>query len=104
MIPPPPPEEELQEQSTASSSWYSSLRTLKDEVLSSADIVFQTKLTWLLVLGPIAILGEATGSLGEASCFFCAGIALIPCAERCVVCQDFARVSVLLFVLLVLCL
>jgi hypothetical protein len=36
----------------------------------------------LLLLGPFALLGDATGLLGEAVCFAFSGIALIPCAER----------------------
>lgn len=49
---------------------------------TSTDLLFQTKLTWLLILGPVALIGDATGALGEAICFICSGLALIPCAER----------------------
>jgi hypothetical protein len=52
------------------------------EVWSSTDILFQNRLTWLLLLGPVALVGDATGLLGEAVCFTCSGLALIPCAER----------------------
>jgi hypothetical protein len=55
---------------------------LFQEVWGSADFLFQNKLAWLLALGPIALIGDATGSLGEAACFALSGIALIPCAER----------------------
>lgn len=48
----------------------------------STDLLFQTKITWLLILGPVALVGDATGLLGEALCFTCSGLALIPCAER----------------------
>ena len=56
--------------------------SLWDELLASTDVLFQGKLTFLLVLGPVAVLGDATGLLGKAACFAFAGIALIPCAER----------------------
>jgi Ca2+/H+ antiporter len=53
------------------------------ELWSSTDLVFrQNKLTLLLVLGPIAVVGSKTQWLGEAACFALAGAALIPCAER----------------------
>lgn len=53
-----------------------------DEVWSSTELLFQNKLTWLLLFGPIAVIGDSTGLIGEATCFTCAGLALIPCAER----------------------
>ena len=56
--------------------------TLCQEVWSSSELLFQSRITWLLVLGPVALLGDATGTLGEATCFALSGIALIPCAER----------------------
>lgn len=56
--------------------------SLIDELRSSTDIVFQSRYNWLLVLGPIAVLGEASGMLGEAACFSFSGLALIPLAER----------------------
>jgi len=52
------------------------------EMWLSTDLLFQSKLTWLLLLGPLALFGDATGIFGEALCFFCSGVALIPCAER----------------------
>jgi Ca2+:H+ antiporter len=55
---------------------------LLQELWISTDMLFQSKLTWLLLLGPLALFGDATGFFGEALCFACAGIALIPCAER----------------------
>jgi len=48
----------------------------------SSGIVINTRLNWLLVLGPVAQLGDATGLLGETACFAFSGLALIPCAER----------------------
>jgi hypothetical protein len=56
--------------------------TLFQEVWSSSELLFQNRITWLLILGPVALLGDATGTLGEAACFTLSGIALIPCAER----------------------
>ena len=56
--------------------------SLCQEIWMSSELLFKNKLSWLLVLGPIALLGDATGMLGEAACFSLSGIALIPCAER----------------------
>ncbi len=54
------------------------------ELWESSELIFNNKLNWLLVLGPVALFGKATNLLGEAACFAFSGIALIPCAERCV--------------------
>lgn len=56
--------------------------TLLQEVSTSTELLFQNKITWLLLLGPVALVGDATGLLGEPLCFAFSGIALIPCAER----------------------
>ena len=48
----------------------------------SVELVLANKISWLLLCGPIALLGDALGFLGEATCFALSGIALIPCAER----------------------
>lgn len=56
--------------------------SLVKEVWVSTELLFSNRITWLLVLGPIALVGDATGFLGEAACFTLSGIALIPCAER----------------------
>jgi len=48
----------------------------------SGEVVFGSKLTWLLLLGPIALFGDFTDLLGEFTCFLLAAGALIPCAER----------------------
>lgn len=66
----------------ADSSLSSGPSLLVREVWSSSALLFKSKLSWLLVLGPIALMGDATGILGEATCFAFSGIALIPCAER----------------------
>ena len=55
---------------------------LMEELWASTDLIFQNKLTWLLLVGPVAIAGDSLGLLGEATCFALSGIALIPCAER----------------------
>jgi hypothetical protein len=52
------------------------------ELSSSAELLFNNKLNWLLLLGPVALVGDYMGWLGEAACFAFSGIALIPCAER----------------------
>jgi Ca2+/H+ antiporter len=56
------------------------IRSFLDELWQSSDAIFQNHLSWLLITGPIAILGQNV--LSEATCFTLAGIALIPCAER----------------------
>eukprot|EP00532_Pseudo-nitzschia_australis_P001244 CAMPEP_0168195858 /NCGR_PEP_ID=MMETSP0139_2-20121125/20138_1 /TAXON_ID=44445 /ORGANISM="Pseudo-nitzschia australis, Strain 10249 10 AB" /LENGTH=781 /DNA_ID=CAMNT_0008119857 /DNA_START=138 /DNA_END=2483 /DNA_ORIENTATION=+ len=48
----------------------------------SSGLVANHKLNWLLIMGPVALMGDATGLLGETACFAFSGIALIPCAER----------------------
>ncbi|KAL3911161.1 MAG: hypothetical protein SGILL_007391 [Bacillariaceae sp.] len=55
---------------------------LSRELMGSSELLFNNKLNWLLLLGPLALVGDATGFLGEAACFAFSGIALIPCAER----------------------
>lgn len=52
------------------------------EIWVSSELLFSNKLSWLLILGPIALIGDSTQMLGEAACFALSGIALIPCAER----------------------
>ncbi len=54
----------------------------KDEVRSSITLMKGTKLNYLLVFAPLAVVGSKSGWLGEFQCFCCAGLALIPCAER----------------------
>ena len=60
------------------------LDLIKDLFVSSG-VVLNNKLNWLLILGPVALLGDALGFLNEALCFAFSGLALIPCAERYVV-------------------
>lgn len=53
-----------------------------EDLWISTEIVFGTRLTWLLVFGPISIIADQVGYPGEFACFIFAGLALIPCAER----------------------
>ena len=56
--------------------------TIKDEILYSFILMRDSKLNFLLAFAPIAVFGSRMGILGEFQCFCCAGLALIPCAER----------------------
>jgi Ca2+/H+ antiporter len=56
--------------------------SLCDELWASTDLIFQSRFTVLLILGPIAVVGNATDLLGPAACFTFSGISLIPLAER----------------------
>jgi hypothetical protein len=66
--------------------------SIMHEVWTSSELLFSNKLSWLLILGPVALVGDSTGYLGEAACFALSGIALIPCAERYVACWDVLHV------------
>ena len=63
-------------------SFQITVMNLANEVWLSSELLLSNKLSWLLILGPIALVGDYTGFLGEAMCFALSGIALIPCAER----------------------
>ena len=52
------------------------------EFYTSSTLLFDTRLNYLLLCGPIALVGDSLGWLGEAACFALSGLALIPCAER----------------------
>jgi hypothetical protein len=56
--------------------------SFRDEVATSFILMKGTKLNILLIFAPLALIGSKTGVLGEFLCFCCAGLALIPCAER----------------------
>jgi hypothetical protein len=62
--------------------WYSGL--LK-ELGASTEVIFRTRLTWMLLFGPAAVLANAIGFVSETLAFALAGLALIPCAERYVI-------------------
>ncbi|KAL7530276.1 hypothetical protein ACHAWF_003315 [Thalassiosira exigua] len=51
------------------------------DILTSTELIFRSRLTWLLIFGPIALIGK-TGIFGESTCFVLAGLTLIPLAER----------------------
>ena len=52
------------------------------ELGASTEVVFRTRLTWMLILGPIAVLADFSGAVSDTIGFVLAGLALIPCAER----------------------
>lgn len=55
---------------------------LVDEFWYSADLIFQSRFVYLFALGPMAVVGDATGLLSPAMCFICSGLSLVPLAER----------------------
>lgn len=61
------------------------LQTLYQECLVSTELLFCKKITWLLIFGPVSLIGKS-GLLGESACFVLAGLALIPLAEVSVKC------------------
>ncbi|KAL9188370.1 hypothetical protein ACHAXT_006748 [Thalassiosira profunda] len=54
---------------------------LHADLITSTELIFRSRLTWLLIFGPVALVGK-TGIFGESTCFVLAGLALIPLAER----------------------
>ena len=54
----------------------------QDEARASFILMKGTKLNLLLIFAPMALIGSKSGLIGEFLCFCCAGLALIPCAER----------------------
>mmetsp|Transcript_29245 Transcript_29245/g.60784 ORF Transcript_29245/g.60784 Transcript_29245/m.60784 type:complete len:694 (+) Transcript_29245:164-2245(+) len=58
------------------------MRQMHRQCMTSIELIFSNKITWLLVFGPMALVGKSSGLLGEATCFVMAGLALIPLAER----------------------
>ena len=57
------------------------MNTIHHDLFTSTELIFRSKLTWLLLFGPIALIGK-TGIFGESTCFVLAGLTLIPLAER----------------------
>ncbi len=56
--------------------------SFRHEFLHSIFVIKSSRLNVLLLFAPLAFFGSKTGILGEFQCFCCAGLALIPCAER----------------------
>jgi len=52
------------------------------EFWTSKDVIFENKITWLLVLAPFALFGDHSTSRGQTIGFALSGLTLIPCAER----------------------
>jgi len=61
--------------------WSILLSNIQNDILLSTNLIFKSKLTWLLIFGPVALVGK-TGIFGESVCFILAGLTLIPLAER----------------------
>jgi len=57
------------------------MNSIRHDVIISTELIFRSRLTWLLVFGPIALIGKA-GVFGESACFIFAGLTLVPLAER----------------------
>jgi Ca2+/H+ antiporter len=57
------------------------MNSIRHDIIISTELIFRSRLTWLLVFGPIALIGKA-GVFGESACFIFAGLTLIPLAER----------------------
>mmetsp|Transcript_9485 Transcript_9485/g.13443 ORF Transcript_9485/g.13443 Transcript_9485/m.13443 type:complete len:401 (-) Transcript_9485:658-1860(-) len=53
-----------------------------EEVVISVRVMFNSKVTWLFLFGPIAVVGQKSKLLGESICFCFAGLSLVACAER----------------------
>ena len=63
----------------------SSSSIIRHEILVSTELIFRSRLTWLLIFGPIALIGKSAPGIlifGESGCFILAGLTLIPLAER----------------------
>ena len=74
--------------------------SFREEVSFSFYAMKSSKLNLLLVFAPVAFFGSKTGILGEFQCFCCAGLALIPCAERLSFVVSVSRSILLLLLLL----
>ena len=61
--------------------YYPTMNSIRHDVIISTELIFRSRLTWLLVFGPIALIGKA-GVFGESACFIFAGLTLVPLAER----------------------
>ena len=54
---------------------------LHNECMKSTEIIFRNRLNWLLVCGPLSLIGKSA-NFDESLCFVLAGLSLIPLAER----------------------
>jgi hypothetical protein len=59
-----------------------SIQSIVEDIVVSADILFRSKITILLLFAPLALVGDATSWVAPSLCFVFAAGALIPCAER----------------------
>ena len=57
------------------------MNNIHNEIITSTELIFRSRLTWLLIFGPVALIGKS-GIFGESVCFILAGLTLIPLAER----------------------
>jgi hypothetical protein len=68
--------------STVSTLIIGSIQSIVEDIVVSADILFRSKITILLLFAPLALVGDATSWVAPSLCFVFAAGALIPCAER----------------------
>ena len=54
---------------------------MHNECMKSTEIIFRNRLNWLLICGPLALIGKSA-NFDESLCFVLAGLALVPLAER----------------------
>lgn len=57
------------------------INNLHNECMKSTEIIFRSRLNWLLICGPLALIGKSA-NFDESLCFVLAGLALVPLAER----------------------
>jgi Ca2+/H+ antiporter len=57
------------------------INNVHNECLKSTEIIFRSRLNWLLICGPLALLGKSA-NFDESLCFVLAGLSLVPLAER----------------------
>lgn len=57
------------------------INNLHNDCMKSTEIIFRTRLNWLLICGPLALIGKSA-NFDESLCFVLAGLALVPLAER----------------------
>lgn len=68
--------------STVSTLVIKAIQSIMEEIVASAEILFSSKITILLLFAPLALVGDATSWIAPSLCFVFAAGALIPCAER----------------------